>query len=85
MCESTLDIITRVDATRFRSVEILEVHHPQILCLVPGRCTTCVEMCESAMDIITRVDATSFRNLLLIISTLVVGESWKLAPLPIWR
>ncbi len=66
-----------------QSVEILEVHHPQILCLVPDRCTTCVgwawdpafEMCESTTDIITRVDATSFRNLLLIISTLVVGES----------
>jgi hypothetical protein len=29
---------------------------------------------------IRRVDATSFRSLFLIISTLVVGESWRLAP-----
>jgi hypothetical protein len=32
-----------------------------------------------------RVDATSFRSLFLFISTLVVGESWRLGPLPIWR
>jgi len=51
-------------------------------------CTTCVgwawdhgfEICESTSYIITRVDATKFRSLLLIISTLVVGESWRLAP-----
>jgi len=34
------------------------------------------EMCESTSYIIRRVDVTSFRNLFLIISTLVVGESW---------
>jgi hypothetical protein len=51
-------------------------------------CTTCVgwawdhgfEMCECTSYIITRVDSTSFRSLFLIISTLVVGESWRLAP-----
>jgi len=56
-------------------------------------CTTCLgwawdhgfEMCESTSYIIRRVDATSFRSLFLIISTLVVGESWRLGPLPIWR
>jgi len=36
--------------------------------------------CESTSYIITRVDATSFRSLFLIISTLVVGESRRLAP-----
>ncbi len=64
----------------------------KILSLVPHPCTTCVgwawdhgfEMCEST-SYNMRVDATSFRSLFLIISTLVVGESWRLAPLPIWR
>jgi hypothetical protein len=33
---------------------------------------------------IMRVDATRFRSLFLLISTLVVGESRRLAPIPIW-
>jgi len=57
--------------------------------LVPCPCTACVgwtwdhgfEMWESTSYFITRVHATSFRILFLIISTLVVGESWRLAPL----
>jgi hypothetical protein len=65
----------------------------KILSLVPQPCTTCVgwawdhgfEMCESTSYIIRRVDATSFRSLFLLISILVVGASWRLAPLPIYR
>jgi hypothetical protein len=34
---------------------------------------------------IMSVDATSFRSLFLLISTVVVGESRRLAPIPIWR
>ncbi len=34
---------------------------------------------------IMRVDATRFTSLFLLISTLVVGESRRLAPIPIWR
>jgi hypothetical protein len=34
---------------------------------------------------IMRVDATRFRSLFIVISTLVVGESRKLAPIPICR
>jgi hypothetical protein len=34
---------------------------------------------------IMRVDAIRFRSLFLLISTLVVGESRSLAPIPIWR
>jgi hypothetical protein len=37
-------------------------------------------MFESTSFIITRVDATRFRSLFLIISTLVVGQSGRLAP-----
>jgi hypothetical protein len=37
-------------------------------------------MCESTSHIITSVDAIRFRSLFLIISTLVVGESQRLAP-----
>jgi len=33
---------------------------------------------------IMSVDATRFRSLFLLISTLVVGESRRLAPIPIW-
>jgi hypothetical protein len=37
-------------------------------------------MCESISYIIRRVDAIGIRSLFLIISTLVVGESSRLAP-----